>query len=64
MIHVSAEAFWRSRPMDDQQRKEFNEASSRQIAIHLIRELAELHKDGILTDEEFNAKKQEMLSRL
>lgn len=50
--------------MDDQQRKEFNEAASRQIAIHLIKELAELHKDGILTDEEFNAKKQEMLSRL
>jgi hypothetical protein len=50
--------------MNEEQRKEFNEAASRQIAIHLIKELAELHKEGILTDEEFNAKKQELLSRL
>ena len=50
--------------MDEQRRKEFNEAASRQIAIHLIKELADLHKEGILTDEEFNAKKQELLSRL
>jgi hypothetical protein len=28
-----------------------------------IRKLAELHEEGILTDEEFSAKKQEMLSR-
>jgi hypothetical protein len=28
-----------------------------------IRKLAELHKDGVLTDEEFTAKKQELLSR-
>jgi Short C-terminal domain len=50
--------------VDEQQRKEFDEAASRQIAIRLIKELAGLHKDGILTDEEFNAKKQELLSRL
>jgi hypothetical protein len=50
--------------MDDQQRKEFNETASRQMAIHLMKELAELHKEGILTDEEFNAKKQELLSRI
>ena len=50
--------------MNEEPRKEFNEAVSRQIAIRLIKELAELHKEGILTDEEFNAKKQELLSRL
>ena len=50
--------------MDEERRKEFNEAASRQIAIHLIEEFAELHKEGILTDEEFNSKKQELLSRL
>ena len=50
--------------MDEQRRKEFNEHTSRQMAIHLLKELAELHKDGILTDEEFNSKKQELLSRL
>jgi hypothetical protein len=48
----------------NEQRKEFNEAWSRQNVIHLIKELAELHKEGILTDEEFNGKKQELLSRL
>ena len=50
--------------MDDQQRKDFEEAASRQMAIHLLKELAELHKAGILTDEEFNAKKQELISRI
>jgi uncharacterized protein YnzC (UPF0291/DUF896 family) len=30
----------------------------------LINELAELHKKGILTDEEFQAKKNELLARL
>jgi hypothetical protein len=29
-----------------------------------IRKLAELHAEGILTDEEFAAKKSELLSRL
>lgn len=33
------------------------------IFVDQIRKLAELHKDGILTDEEFTAKKQELLSR-
>jgi hypothetical protein len=50
--------------MDDQQRKDFEETASRQMAIHLLKELAELHKAGILTDEEFNAKKQELISRI
>lgn len=50
--------------MDEQQRKDFNEAASRQMAINMLKQLAELHKDGILTDEEFNSKKQELLSRL
>ena len=49
--------------MDEQQRKEFNETVARQSVIHLIKELAKLHKEGILTDEEFNSKKQELLSR-
>jgi hypothetical protein len=34
------------------------------IWIDQIRKLAELHEEGILTDEEFAAKKQELLSRL
>ena len=34
------------------------------MAINLIRQLAELHEEVILTDEEFDAKKQELLSRL
>ena len=50
--------------MDEEQRKRFEESASRQEAIHLIKELAELHKAGVLTDEEFDAKKQELLSRL
>ena len=50
--------------MDEQKRKEFEEAASRQMAIHLLKELGQLHKDGILTDEEFNSKKQDLLSRL
>ena len=50
--------------MDQQHLKDFEEAASRQMAIHLLKELAELHKEGVLTDEEFNSKKQELLSRL
>lgn len=50
--------------MDEQQRKEFSEAASRQMAIHLLKELAQLHKEGILTDEEFAAKKGDLLAKL
>lgn len=34
------------------------------LAMEQIRRLAELHKDGVLTDEEFAAKKKELLSRI
>lgn len=34
------------------------------MVIDQIRKLAELHEQGILTDEEFTAKKTELLSRL
>jgi hypothetical protein len=34
------------------------------IIVDQIRKLSQLHEEGILTDEEFTAKKQEMLSRL
>lgn len=34
------------------------------MTIDQIRRLAELHEEGILTDEEFTAKKTELLSRL
>ena len=34
------------------------------MIIDQIRKLAELHGEGILTDEEFSAKKTELLSRL
>jgi hypothetical protein len=50
--------------MDEERRKEFNEAASRQMAIHLLKELAQLHKEGILTDEEFAAKKADLLAKL
>jgi hypothetical protein len=48
----------------NEQRRGFSEAWSRENAIHLIKELADLLKAGILTEEEFNAKKQELLSRI
>ncbi len=35
-----------------------------ELLLDQIRKLAELHADGFLTDEEFTAKKQELLSRL
>lgn len=38
-------------------------AEMNDVFVDQIRKLAELHKDGILTDEEFTAKKQEILSR-
>lgn len=47
-----------------------NETASASIAeltdliVDQIRKLAELHEQGILTDEEFTAKKTELLSRL
>jgi hypothetical protein len=34
------------------------------MIIDQIRKLAALHEEAILTDEEFSAKKQELLSRL
>jgi hypothetical protein len=34
------------------------------LVLGQIRELAKLHDEGILTNEEFTAKKQELLSRL
>ena len=34
------------------------------MIVDQIRKLAELREEGILTDEEFTAKKQELLSRL
>jgi hypothetical protein len=48
---------------------DFQEARNRMaeltdMIVDQIRKLSELHEDGILTDEEFTAKKQELLSRL
>ena len=53
----------------NEQHRDFEEHSARiseltNIWIDQIRKLAELHEEGILTDEEFSAKKQELLSRL
>ena len=39
-------------------------AEMTELVIGQIKRLAELHEAGILTDEEFSAKKQELLSRL
>jgi hypothetical protein len=48
---------------------EFQEGLARMAAmtdviVDQIRKLAELREAGVLTDEEFTAKKQELLSRL
>ena len=53
----------------NEQRRDFEDHAARvagltDIWIDQIRKLAELHEQGILTDEEFTAKKQELLSRL
>ena len=50
--------------MNQDPHRDFSEAASRQMAIQVLKELAELHKAGVLTDEEFNAKKQELLARI
>ena len=54
--------------MDDQA-KDFASGAARMaeltdMVIENIRKLAQLHEEGILTDEEFTAKKTDMLSRL
>lgn len=43
---------------------EFMEISKKAAAADLIRTLAELKDEGILTEDEFTAKKQELLARL
>ena len=53
----------------NQQRSDFGDAGARMaeltdMIVDQIRKLSELHEEGILTDEEFSAKKQELLSRL
>lgn len=52
----------------NEQRREFDDQAARMsevtdMFVNQIRKLAELHEEGILTDEEFTAKKQELLSR-
>ena len=48
----------------NEQREDFAEAAYRQMAIRMLKELAELHKQGILTDEEFAAKKKDLLDKI
>jgi hypothetical protein len=52
----------------NEQRRDFDAvtqiAEMTELVIGQIKRLAELHEAGILTDEEFSAKKQELLSRL
>jgi len=54
--------------MNEQSMDRANQAAALVELTHLtveqIRQLADLHEQGILTDEEFSAKKQELLSRL
>jgi hypothetical protein len=50
-------------------RRDFEEARMRMaeltdMVVDQIRKLSELHEEGILSDEEFTSKKQELLSRL
>ena len=53
--------------MNDQH-KDFDAAAEMavmtELVISQVRKLSELHEEGILTDEEFTAKKQELLARL
>jgi hypothetical protein len=49
--------------------KDFSDGAARMreltdMIVDQIRKLGELHEDGILTEEEFAAKKAELLSRL
>jgi len=53
----------------NEQRRDFHDHSAEiaemtALVVGQIRQLSELHEEGILTDEEFTAKKQELLSRL
>jgi hypothetical protein len=53
----------------NEQRRDFDDhmakmAEMSNIFVDQIRKLSELHEEGILTDEEFTTKKQELLSRL
>jgi|tagenome__1003787_1003787.scaffolds.fasta_scaffold19254231_2 hypothetical protein len=53
----------------NEQRRDFHDQSAEiaqltALVVGQIRQLSDLHQEGILTDEEFTAKKQELLSRL
>lgn len=53
----------------NEQRGDFGDQAARlaeltDMIMDQIRKVAQLHEEGILTDEEFTAKKQELLSRL
>lgn len=53
----------------DEQRRDFQDHTAQMaeltgLIFQQIRQLAELHEGGILTEEEFTAKKAELLSRL
>jgi len=52
----------------NEQRRDFNAAAEMaemtELVVAQIRKLAELHETGILTEEEFTAKKAELLARL
>jgi hypothetical protein len=54
--------------MNDQARDFGSEAAQvselMNLMIEQIRKLSELHEEGILTDEEFTAKKKDLLSRI
>jgi hypothetical protein len=52
----------------NEQRRDFDAAAQMaemtEVVVGQIKRLAELHEAGILTDEEFSAKKQDLLARL
>lgn len=52
--------------MNDQEfaRENARLAQVTDMIIDQVRKLAKLHEDGVLTEEEFTAKKSEMLSRI
>ena len=68
MIHYITRVHREVEGMNDQAR-DFASGGARMaeltdMIVDQIRNLAELHEQGILTDEEFTAKKSKLLSRL
>jgi uncharacterized membrane protein YeaQ/YmgE (transglycosylase-associated protein family) len=54
----------RRQKMEDLMRQQQQQRSPGETIADQLRKLSELHADGVLTDEEFETKKQELLARM